>query len=61
MGTFLPSPSLARDWTDLGEGNFVIEVLDVLKPADDDPARDYKEDLKELEDMWREKLRPYYN
>ena len=58
MGTFLPSPSLAQDWKELGEQSFVIEVLDVLKPVED-PARDYREDLKELEEMWMEKLKPF--
>jgi hypothetical protein len=56
MGTFLPSPALARDWKEMGEENFVIDVLDELRPVDD-PAYDYQEDLKELEAMWREKLK----
>jgi len=58
MGTFLPSPELAKDWSELGEKNFVIEVLDELKPIDD-PGHDYREDLKELERMWMEKLKPF--
>jgi hypothetical protein len=57
MGTFLPSPALAADWKELGEQGFVIEVLDELKPADD-PAHDYRDDLKALEAMWKEKLKP---
>jgi hypothetical protein len=60
MGSFLPCPELAKDWRDLGEDSFVIEVLDELKPVNDDPGRDYQEDLKELEKIWREKLRPDY-
>jgi hypothetical protein len=55
MGTFLPSPALAQDWKEIGEENFVIEVLDVLKPVED-PAYDYRDDLKALETMWLEKL-----
>src|ERR1700690_4034174 len=47
MGTFLPSPGLAKDWKELGEQGFVFEVLDELKPADD-PAYDYRDDLKGL-------------
>ncbi len=58
MGFFLPSPALARDWKEMGEENFVIEVLDELKPIDD-PAHDYQEDLKALETMWLEKLKPF--
>jgi hypothetical protein len=58
MGTFLPSPALARDWKEMGEQSFAIEVLDELKPVDD-PAYDYREDLKALEAMWLEKLKPF--
>jgi nitrate/nitrite-specific signal transduction histidine kinase len=58
MGTFLPSPALARDWKELGEQSFAIEVIDELKPVDD-PAYDYQEDLKALEAMWLEKLKPF--
>ncbi len=57
MGTFLPSPSLAKDWKEMGEQSFIFEVLDELKPVDD-PAHDYREDLKALETMWLEKLKP---
>ena len=58
MGTFLPSPGLAQDWRELGEQSFVVEVLDELKPVDD-PAYDYRDDLKALEAMWLEKLKPF--
>jgi hypothetical protein len=58
MGSFLPSPRLAADWKELGEENFIIEVLDELKPVDD-PAYDYRNDLKALEAMWLEKLKPF--
>jgi hypothetical protein len=58
MGTFLPSAGLALDWQELGEENFVVEVLDELNPADD-PAYDYRDDLKALEAMWLEKLKPF--
>jgi len=58
MGNFLPSPALAQDWKEMGEENFVVEVLDELKPVDD-PAYDYRDDLKALEAMWLEKLKPF--
>ena len=58
MGTFLPSPGLAQDWKEMGEQGFVIEVLDELKPLDD-PLYDYRDDLKALETMWLEKLKPF--
>jgi hypothetical protein len=58
MGTFLPSPGLVKDWKEMGEQCFVFEVLDELKPVDD-PAYDYRDDLKALETMWLEKLKPF--
>ena len=58
MGNFLPSPALAQDWKEMGEPIFVIEVIDELKPVDD-PAYDYKDDLKALEAIWLEKLKPF--
>ena len=58
MGTFLPSPDLAKDWKEMGDQSFVVEVLDELKPVDD-PAYDYRDDLKALETMWMEKLKPF--
>ncbi len=58
MGTFLPSPALAADWRELGEQCFLIEVIDELKPVDD-PGHDYRDDLKTLETIWLEKLKPY--
>jgi hypothetical protein len=58
IGSFLPSSALLKDWKEMGEQCFVIEVLDELKPVDD-PAYDYRDDLKALETMWLEKLKPY--
>ena len=58
MGTFLPNPGLAKDWKEMGEQSFVFEVIDELKPVDD-PAHDYRDDLKALETMWLEKLKPF--
>lgn len=58
MGAFLPSSGLAKDWKELGEEQFVVEVLDTLTPVDD-PAHDYRDDLNALEAMWMEKLKPF--
>src|SRR3990172_8793742 len=58
MGSFLPSSALSQDWKEMGEQSFVIEVLDELKPVDD-PAYDYRDDLKALETIWLEKLKPF--
>lgn len=58
MGVFLPSPALAREWKELGEQCFLIEVLDELKPVDD-PDHDYQDDLKTLKTIWLERLKPF--
>lgn len=48
---------LQCDFARLGEGGFAFEVLDTLKPKED--ARgDYAGELRLLEELWREKLRP---
>jgi hypothetical protein len=49
---------LCRDWQELGEESFAIEVIDELKPVED-PEHDYKADLRALEELWMEKLQPY--
>jgi hypothetical protein len=58
MGSFFLSSALTNDWKEMGEQNFVIEVIDELKPVED-PAYDYKDDLKALETIWMEKLNPF--
>jgi group I intron endonuclease len=46
------------DYKEFGEEQFSFEILDYLKPKQDMNA-DYTEDLKILEQMWLEKLRPF--
>ena len=41
-----------------GEASFLFDVVDHLEP-NDDPGYDYSNDLRVLEEMWLEKLRPY--
>jgi group I intron endonuclease len=50
---------LQKDYIELGEKNFVFELLDELEPKEEDPAYDYTRDLKALENMWLEKLQPF--
>jgi hypothetical protein len=50
-------PGLQEDWDRLGADSFCFEVLDVLPPPED-PAVDRKEELKVLEALWLERLRP---
>jgi len=50
-----PSRGLQRDWVALGPESFAFEVLDTLGPADD-PEYDPSGDLRELENLWVQKL-----
>ena len=51
--------ALQADWDALGADAFVFEVLDTLTPPADDPRYDPRADLKVLEALWLEKLRPW--
>lgn len=58
MGSYV-NKELQRDFNQFGENNFLFETMDVLEPKQD-TGYDYAEDLKTLEDMWIEKLKPFY-
>lgn len=49
---------LQKDFRELGEGRFEFSVLDRLE-ARPEPGRDPAQELKELEALWLEKLRPF--
>lgn len=51
---------LQSDYTQLGENNFVFEILDKLEPKED-MNYDYTKDLELLEELWIEKLQPFGN
>jgi hypothetical protein len=53
-----PNRELQEDFRRLGEEAFSFEVLDTLEPKEG-AGYDYSADLKALERMWLEKLRPY--
>ncbi len=53
-----PNRQLQIDWRELGEEKFAFEILDEISP-NADPARDYREELNFLEDLWLENLQPY--
>jgi len=57
LGSHMNS-ELQTDYTKVGEKNFSFEILDQLGPKED-PAYDYTDDLKVLEEMWLEKLQPF--
>jgi hypothetical protein len=46
---------LQQDWQRLGAEQFRFEVLDTLKPRDE-PGSDYRSELDDLLQMWREAM-----
>ena len=57
-GTLINNTELLQDLKQYGKENFIFEVLDNLEPKAD-PAYNYTEDLKTLEELWIEKLQPF--
>jgi hypothetical protein len=57
MGSHM-NKDLQREWNQYGEKNFSFEVLEVLDPVNE-PSRNYSDDLKVLEEMWLERIKPY--
>lgn len=57
MGSHL-NKEMQKDFDEIGEEGFSFEILDYLKPKED-LSYDYTEDLKILEEMWLEKMRPF--
>jgi hypothetical protein len=51
-------PGLQEDWNRYGPERFTFEVLDTLKPQDE-PRDNPMEELKVLEALWLERLKPY--
>ncbi|MDM0111355.1 GIY-YIG nuclease family protein [Variovorax sp. J22R133] len=49
---------LMRDWIAHGADSFDFEVIDLLKERDD-PLLDYKAELDELIEMWRQEHQSY--
>lgn len=54
-----PVDKLQEDWNITGEENFSFEILDYLKLKDGMTLKEYKSELKLLEEMWIEKLKTY--
>ena len=49
---------LQDEWIEFGPETFEFEELEILKPLDD-PSYNPAEDLRFLEELWTEKLKPY--
>jgi hypothetical protein len=54
-----PNKALQADWSQLGSQNFAFEILEEFTPPDDNQIDEVKE-LAFIEDLWLEKLQPYY-
>jgi len=55
-GGMHPYKELQKEWTKLGQENFIIEILENLEYDKDESKNDYTEDLKILQMIWEEKL-----
>jgi hypothetical protein len=51
--------ALQADWNALGPEAFAFEILDTLTPPPEKPDWDPADDLRLLELMWVEKLKPF--
>jgi len=51
---------LQKDWNEFGSGNFCFEILEILEQNDDKP-REFKKELKSLEERIVEELQPFEN
>jgi group I intron endonuclease len=49
---------LQNDWNEFGADNFVYEILEEIKQNDEKPL-DYNKEIKTLEDMIIEELKPF--
>lgn len=52
------APALQEDWRRFGEEHFSFEVLDLLPPQEE-PRAAPQEELKVLEELWLDRLKPY--
>jgi len=53
-----PNLSLQKDWNKFGADKFEYEIVSQIKQSETE-IRDYKKELKLLEEMYLEKLQPY--
>ena len=51
-----PHPSLAADWDTYGAAAFKLEILEELEKEESQTVREFREDIKTLEELWREKM-----
>ena len=49
-----PKRELQKDWQKSGQERFVIKTIDELPYAEDQPTKDYRDEVQELQEMWVE-------
>lgn len=47
---------LKKEWTEYGACAFALEILEELEMREPQTTKEFKEDIKVLEEMWAEKL-----
>jgi len=55
MGTCINS-KLQKDWNEFGPQSFTFTILEELEMKETQTLPEFQEDLKVLEELWREKL-----
>jgi len=50
---------LQTEWREFGESHFTFDILDELKPRNEEVPHNYREELAVLEALWLDKLQPY--
>lgn len=53
-----PHPKLAADFDKLGAPGFQLEILEQLEQGETQTELEFREELKTLEALWKEKLGP---
>lgn len=47
---------LQKDWAEFGKDAFDIKVLDKLEKSEEQTQKEFLQDIKELEEIWKEKF-----
>lgn len=53
-----PSPVLQQDWRQYGGDAFTLKVLETLDQKEDQTEKEFAQDIKTLEELWLERLKP---
>jgi hypothetical protein len=53
-----PNKELQSEWNNYGEESFEYEIIAAIKEKDDE-EKDYKKEVKELEELYIEEFKPF--